>query len=111
MAIKSPALRSATSSATQPPRNPGLFQSPYTLASTGKTETGRFGAIALVAFPTLVNGKMKSIARGEFIPPEITMEWPLQNRLAMGTSARVRYFVSEGEALDAFPKEAAAAAA
>jgi hypothetical protein len=41
---------------------------------------------------------VKDIARGEFIPREVVMSWPLQNRLAMGTSARVRYFVSEPEA-------------
>lgn len=104
MVTKSPASRSATSSATRRPRNAGegtagLFQtSQYTLTSTGKTQTGCFGAVALVAFRTKISGEVKDIARGEFIPREVVMSWPLQNRLAMGTSARVRYFVSEPEA-------------
>ena len=73
--------------------------SPYSLAESGKTQTGQFGAVALVAFKTKIPGKegLTDIPRGAYIKPEIVMGWPLANRLAMGTSARVRYFLSEAE--------------
>ena|ERR1035437_2912798 len=104
MVTKSPVPRSATSSAAQPAKGDGggLFKtSRYTLANTGRTETGCYGAIALSSFNTKVDGKMKDIKRGEIIPAKLVMTWPLANRLAMGTSARVRYFVTEAEADEA----------
>jgi hypothetical protein len=72
---------------------------------TGRLATGSYGAIAIVEFKTKVGGVMVTIPRGGFIPASVVLEWPLQNRLAMGTSERVRYFVSEGEAREAFPEE------
>jgi hypothetical protein len=102
MATKSPASRSATSSATQPASKPP--QSRYSLFNSGKAATGCHGAVALDTFNTRVDDEMVKIARGDFIPSEIVMTWPLANRLAMGTSARVRYFVSEAEVREMFPE-------
>ena len=103
MVTKSQASRSGTSSATRPARKGEPTRSQYSLAAAGKATTGLYGAIALDTFKTMVDDELQTIFRGQFIPSDLVMTWPLRNRLAMGTSARVRYFVSEAEALEAFP--------
>lgn len=113
MATKSPESRSGTSSTTRRASNgAGLFtRSPYALASTGRDQIGQFGALALIEFPTRIGDAFVKVARGEVIPAEVVMAWPLPNRLAMGRTERVRYFESPAEAAEALGTTEAAAAA
>lgn len=70
----------------------------YAISQSPLAEEGTHGAIALKAFPTTVGGLQCRIVQGEFIPGDIVMGWPLNNRRALRATGTVRYFLTPAEA-------------
>jgi hypothetical protein len=45
----------------------------------------------------------EELPSGTIIPGEIVSTWPISNRTAMQSAGRIRYFLSEAEAMDLAP--------